>query len=91
MSDAQFDWVGNRGPEKRLRQHGNTRPTVAEEKARLSLMLAGLCLNPPKDVVSGYVQTVRLWKSRQEAAMKILKSARASVVDLERAIKSFGA
>ena len=86
--EGMSDFFGDDAPpSRRPAAQRNTRPTIAEEKARLALELSAYCLKSPPVVVNGSVQQVRLWKSRQEAAMKILKSSRHSVTQLEIAIR----
>jgi len=64
------------------------RPNVAQRKAELCLILLRMCQRPPQSVTQGSIQTVRHWRTEQERAVKIMKSKRASVVELELAIKS---
>jgi len=64
------------------------RPNVAQRKAELCLILLRMCQSPPQSVTQGSIQTVRHWRTEQERAVKIMKSKRASVVELELAIKS---
>lgn len=84
----QLDWVGGGKPAKSFRDIRNQRPSTAERKAELALDIKRLALKPPASVISGSVQTVRAWRTAQEAAMKVAGSSRSSVVDLELAVKS---
>jgi hypothetical protein len=65
-----------------------TRPTVAEEKAALSLQLNRLCQSPPDSVRNGSINVVRSWVEAQKKALKTLKSARSSVQELTSAISN---
>jgi hypothetical protein len=65
----------------------NTRPSVAEEKATLALRLGELIKRAPKRIASGSIQDTRRWVKEHAAAVKVARSTRASVFDLEGAIR----
>ncbi len=65
----------------------NTRPSVAEEKATLVLQLGQLLREVPARVNAGGIQATREWLLAQSGAVKVAKNSRASVMDLEMAIR----
>ena len=60
----------------------DTRPSAAEEKARLCLELGRLAQRPPARVMAGTVDLTREWLFHQERAMRLCQNARASVPEL---------
>lgn len=82
----QNDLFDQQGRNVQFRDIRNTRPTVAEEKATLSLELGRLCMSPPRSVVNGSIQTTRAWVEAQKSSLKMVKSSRASVQELTAAI-----
>lgn len=81
------DLFGFETPDDRLRYARDLRPSNAETKAGLALVLGRLCNKPPEAVLSGSINKVRLWQARREKAMKVLHGARSSVQQYESAIK----
>lgn len=82
----QLDWVGE--PERRkFKDIRNTRDTIAEEKARLCLLI-GEAMNkvPPKLKSGGSVNDVRSWRSDRAEVEKVVKSKRSSIHELEAAL-----
>lgn len=84
----QTDFVGNLPPEPPRKDIRNTRPSVAEEKARLALELGRLLMAVPPEVRSGSINAVNRWKQVREAASKVAGAKRSSVQDLQYAIRS---
>lgn len=84
----QLDWVGDTKP-KKARDIGNTRPTTAEEKARLCLELGELLKRIPASIKSGgTVQTVRQFKEAHKTAEKVVGNKRATVEELKYQIRA---
>ena len=86
----QEDWVGSLPPRKPFKDIGNQRGTVAEEKARLCLLIGERCNKVPPSVTQGSVQTVRQWRECREKAMKVAGNKRSSVQELTSALSSMG-
>jgi hypothetical protein len=82
------DLFGHQTPPQAFKDIRNTRPSVAEEKAQLCLALGEKVKRCPPSVASGSIQVTRAWVATQKAAIKVLKSSRSSVFDLQQAIKS---
>lgn len=82
------DLFGSQPKQLEFRDIRNTRPTVAEEKARLALQLGQLINTVPASIRNGSINAVRRWKADRERALKVLKSARSSVSELASAITS---
>lgn len=81
----QEDFVGDL-PKPEFKDIRNTKPFVAEEKARLALMLGDLVNKVPMSVRNGSVDQVRLWKMDREVSFKAVKNPKSSVNDLQSAI-----
>lgn len=85
----QVDFIGGGGQPvaPRVATQGNTRPSIAEEKAVLALQLGELVRRrvPPK-VCNGSVQTTRDYMACLEQCKKLLKKGNASVQELNSAI-----
>jgi hypothetical protein len=85
---SQTDWIGD-VPKPKFKDIGNTRNSVAEEKARLCLLLTRRCNSAPASLKSGgSISEVRAWKADREAALKVCASKRSSVGDLEFSLNS---
>lgn len=84
---SQLDWVGEpqAQPFKDIR---NTRGSVAEEKARICLLLGARINTIPAMVRDGTIDQTRAWKRDREAAAKVCANKRSSVGDLESALNS---
>ena len=85
---SQLDFFGGLPPAAPFKDIRNTRPSAAEEKARLCLDLIRLCQTPPKSVRNGSVNLTREWLACQRGSKALAANSRASVVALEMAIKS---
>lgn len=86
---TQHDWVGRETPETPVRKPArDTRDSVADQKARLSLRLHKLCQYCPDRVRNGDVFKTREWVMRQSNAKKVAAKVRASVNDMTVAIAS---
>ena len=69
---TQTDWIGAEPPEERSRrQMRDTRDSVADQKARLSLKLHKLCQYVPQMIRSGDVYKTREWVMRQASANEL--------------------
>jgi len=66
----------------------NTRPSVAEEKAALALVLNKLVKAIPKSINSASVNYVRQWREANKSALKVLNSKSSSRVELQSAISN---
>jgi hypothetical protein len=87
---SQLDWVGAPSAEgKPFKDIRNTRPSVAEEKARLLMELGVLLRKVPESVKSGSVNRVREWREDQGKAAKVAANSRASAQEIRTAINSF--
>jgi hypothetical protein len=64
----------------------NWRPSVAEDKAELALILGRLLTRVPTSILAGSVQAVRQWKEERDKAQKVAASSRSSVQQLRSAI-----
>lgn len=82
------DLFGHTAPKADFRDIRNTRPSIAEEKARLALELHRLVKVPPKSLASASVNAVRVWRAAHESACKVLASTGSSCAQLESAINS---
>lgn len=83
----QFDFIGQpETPPQSFRDIRNTRPSVAEEKAQLTLILGRLCASVPHRVRNGSVNLTRDWMAAQKAAKSLAANSRASVLQLSGAI-----
>lgn len=84
----QIDFIGGSQQQARpAKVVRNTRPTVAEEKARLCLDLGRLCLSVPPKIVNGGVIATRKWLAHQKKYRALVANARASVVELEIGVR----
>lgn len=82
----QLDFIGGGQVAAPLKDIRATRPSVAEQKAELCLRLNHLCKTWPPKVRDGSINKAREWVGAQQAALKIIKSSRASVQELTSAI-----
>ncbi len=89
--NGQLDLVGDLPEPRKFKDIRNTRPSVAEEKANLVLELGRLCATPPQSVANGSINLTRQWLATQKASKATAASARASVLDLDMAIKAMRA
>lgn len=87
----QLDFIGGLPPPPAFKDIRNTRPSVAEEKARQRLELLALCRTPPESVRNGSVNLTRAWVAAQKKGKALAANSRASVVDLGLAIKAMQA
>ena len=84
----QLDWVGD-VKEKPFKDIRNQRDAIAEEKARLCLLIKERCNKAPKSIMSGgSINEVSNWKRDREAALKVCSNKRSSAGDLEAALNS---
>lgn len=88
MGMTQLDFVGGIDAPSSPRILGNTRPSVAEEKASLCLELGRLLNKVPASIASGSIQKTREWMEAQKAALKLVKNVRAAVPQLTSAINN---
>ena len=88
----QTDWIGGDAVASTLsRPMRDTRDSVAERKALLSLRLHSLASYCPQAIRSADAFKTRQWAARQGAARKVAAKARVSVQELETAINSLDA
>jgi hypothetical protein len=88
---SQTDIFGTPPPVAReFKDIRNWRPSVAEDKAELALVLGALLNKVPPSVVAGSVQVVRQWREAREKAVKVAGSSRSSVQQLQSAISDMG-
>ena len=73
---------------KPFRDIGNTRPSVAEEKAVLCMRLGELCKRCPASVANGSINLTRSWIAAQKQGVKIAANTRSSIHQLQSAISS---
>lgn len=86
---SQSDWIGSEPVADRARrQMRDTRDSVADQKAHLSLRLHKLCQYCPDAVRNGDVFRTREWVSRQAAAKKTAAKVRSSANELQMAVTS---
>ena len=83
---SQIDWIGEAKPRK-FKDIRNTRPSNAEEKARLCLELGSLLKRIPASARDGSVQDVRRWKLAVDECAKTVMNKRSTAVELGIAIK----
>lgn len=83
---TQSDWIGDI-PRPKFKDIRNTRDVIAEEKARLCLLLTQRCnAVPTKLKGGGSITEVRAWKADREAALKVCASKQSSVAALGSAL-----
>lgn len=82
------DLFGHATAKEPFKDIRNQRPSTAEEKAQLCLVLGEKVKRCPPSVTSGSIQVTRAWVATQKSAIKVLRSSRSSVFDLQQAIKS---
>lgn len=87
---TQLDFIGG-SPPKAFKDIRNTRPSAAEEKAQLALLLNRLLGKVPASVQNGSVNTVHRWRETRDECQKICANSHSSVVALEGAIKRMSA
>lgn len=83
---SQIDWVGET-EQRKFKDIRNTRPSNAEEKARLCMELGSLLKRIPQSAVNGSVQDVRRWKLAVDECTKTVMNKRSTSVELGIAIK----
>lgn len=66
----------------------NQRPSAAEEKAQLCLVLNRMLLRAPKALGSASIQTIRAYKHAHKQALKVLQSKTSTRPELETAINT---
>lgn len=94
MSEAQqnfsvtgnADLFGHTPPRPVFKDIRNQRPSTAEEKAALCLMLGELCRKVPPSICNGDVKAVREWRAHLEQSKKVLAGKRSSIAELTNAI-----
>lgn len=85
----QHDWVGGETLGTRVMKPArDTRDSVADQKARLSLRLHKLCQYCPEKVRNGDVFKTRQWVMCQSSAKKVASKVRASANEMQMAITS---
>lgn len=80
------DLFGHSQPKQEFRDIKNQRPSVAEQKAELCLILKDLVNKCPPSIASGSIQQTRAWVAAQQSARKKMNNQRSSVQDLTAAI-----
>lgn len=81
------DLFGHAEAAKTFRDISNTRPTIAEEKAALALVLSRLCRTAPPSVRDGSIDAVRHFTIHLGRARKTLAKESASISELQSAIR----
>jgi hypothetical protein len=86
-----MDLFGHVEPKPELRDIGNQRESVAEEKARLCKRLNEILRSTPKRLNSASVNEVRAWKISHSESLKVLKSSKSSRQELQQRIVAMSA
>lgn len=84
----QIDWVGSAKKQGRqLKEIGNQNARVAEEKARLCHQIGALTNRVPAAIMAAGIKKTREWVAARDASAKVVANSRASVTELQIALK----